>query len=78
MANTQGNRELALKFWQSMDDDDKDAMINRAEQMVEAGRFKIDNGKQVAVLVPTYRKVLTLKKYKEKKYYQTKKILQTV
>ena len=40
MANTQGNRELALKFWQSMDDDDKDAMINRAEQMVEAGRFK--------------------------------------
>ena len=35
MANTQGNRELALKFWQSMDDDDKDAMVNRAEQMVE-------------------------------------------
>mgnify|MGYP003660142552 CR=1 FL=1 len=55
MANTQGNRELALKFWQSMDDDDKDAMINRAEQMVEAGRFKtIEEALQV--LVPTFRK----------------------
>jgi hypothetical protein len=55
MANTQGNRELALKFWQSMDDDDKDAMIARAEQMVEAGRFKsVEEALQV--LVPTFRK----------------------
>ena len=55
MANTQGNRELALKFWQSMDDDDKDAMINRAEQMVEAGRFKTVE-EALQVLVPTYSK----------------------
>ena len=55
MANTQGNRELALKFWQSMDDDDKDAMINRAEQMVEAGRFKTVE-EALQVLVPTFRK----------------------
>ncbi len=55
IANTQGNRELALKFWQSLDDDDKDAMVKRAEQMVEAGRFKtIEEALQV--LVPTYRK----------------------
>ena len=55
MANTQGNRELALKFWQSLDDDDKDAMINRAEQMVEAGRFKTVE-EALQVLVPTFRK----------------------
>jgi hypothetical protein len=55
MSNTQGNRELALKFWQAMDDDDKDAMINRAEQMVEAGRFKTVE-EALQVLVPTFRK----------------------
>ena len=55
MANTQGNRELALKFWQSMDDDDKDAMINRAEQLVDAGRFKTVE-EALQVLVPTFRK----------------------
>jgi len=58
MANTQGNRELALKFWQSMDDDDKDAMVNRAEQMVKAGRFKTveEALHALAILIPTYRK----------------------
>ena len=55
MSNTQGQRELALQFWKSMDDDEKDALINRAEQMVEAGRFKsVEEALQV--LVPTYRK----------------------
>jgi len=58
MANTQGNRELALKFWQSMDDDDKDAMINRAEQMVKADPERFPGGVKDAlkVLLPTYRK----------------------
>jgi hypothetical protein len=55
MANTAGNRELALQFWKSMDDDEKDALINRAEQMVKAGRFdSVEEALQV--LVPTYRK----------------------
>ena len=55
MSNTAGNRELALQFWKSMDDDEKDALINRAEQMVKAGRFgSIEEALQV--LVPTYRK----------------------
>ena len=55
MSNTAGNRELALQFWKSMDDDEKDALINRAEQMVKAGRFKsVEEALQV--LVPTYRK----------------------
>ena len=58
MANTQGNRELALKFWQSMDDDDKDAMINRAEQMVKADPERFPGGVKdaLAILLPTYRK----------------------
>ena len=58
MANTQGNRELALKFWQSLDDDDKDAMINRAEAMVKADPERFPGGVKdaLAVLVPTYRK----------------------
>ena len=55
MSNVAGNRELALQFWKSMDDDEKDALINRAEQMVKAGRFNsIEEALQV--LVPTYRK----------------------
>ena len=55
MTNTQGQRELALQFWKSMDDDEKDALINRAEQMVKAGRFSsVEEALQV--LVPTYRK----------------------
>jgi hypothetical protein len=55
MANTTGQRELALQFWKSMDDDEKDALINRAEQMVKAGRFgSVEEALQV--LVPTYRK----------------------
>ena len=58
MANTQGNRELALKFWQSMDDDDKDAMINRAEAMVKADPERFPGGVKdaLAILIPTYRK----------------------
>jgi hypothetical protein len=58
MANTQGNRELALKFWQSMDDDDKDQMIKRAEAMVEKDPERFPGGVKdaLAVLIPTYRK----------------------
>ena len=55
MSNVAGNRELALQFWKSMDDDEKDALINRAEQMVKAGRFKTVE-EALQVLVPTYRK----------------------
>ena len=55
MANTAGQRDLALQFWKSMDDDEKDALVNRAEQMVKAGRFKTV-AEALQVLVPTYRK----------------------
>jgi len=57
MANTQGNRELALKFWQAMDDDDKDAMIKRAEAMVEADPERFPEVKDaLEVILPTFRK----------------------
>jgi len=54
-SNTEGQRALALQFWKSMDDDEKDALVNRAEQMVKAGRFKTV-AEALQVLVPTYRK----------------------
>ena len=34
------NRALIMSVYKNMSEDDKDAMINRAEQMVKAGRFK--------------------------------------
>ena len=69
MANTQGNRELALKFWQSLDDDDKDAMINRAEAMVKADPERFPGGVKdaLAVLVPTYRKSANPKEIERQK-----------
>jgi hypothetical protein len=69
MANTQGNRELALKFWQSLDDDDKDAMINRAEAMVKADPERFPGGVKdaLAVLVPTYRKSANPKEIQREK-----------
>ena len=66
MANTAGQRELALQFWKSMDDDEKDALINRAEQMVKAGRFdSVEEALQV--LVPTYRKDASPQEIERKK-----------
>ena len=66
MANTAGQRELALQFWKSMDDDEKDALINRAEQMVKAGRFNtIEEALQV--LVRTYRKDASPQEIERKK-----------
>ena len=58
MANTAGQRDLALQFWKSMDDDEKDAMINRAEAMVKADPERFPGGVKDAlkVLLPTYRK----------------------
>ena len=72
MANTAGQRELALQFWKSMDDDEKDALINRAEQMVKAGRFNtIEEALQV--LVPTYRKDASPQEIERKKTLDAEK-----
>ena len=73
MANVAGNRELALQFWKSMDDDEKDALINRAEQMVKAGRFNsIEEALQV--LVPTYRKDASPEEIARKKKLDQEKL----
>ena len=49
------NRALIMATYKNMSEEDKDAMINRAEQMVKAGRFEtIEEALQV--LVPTFRK----------------------
>ena len=72
MANTAGQRELALQFWKSMGDDEKDALINRAEQMVKAGRFNtIEEALQV--LVPTYRKDASPQEIERKKTLDAEK-----
>jgi hypothetical protein len=73
MTNTQGQRELALQFWKSMDDDEKDALINRAEQMVEAGRFKTVE-EALQVLVPTYRKDASPQEIKRKEQLDAEKL----
>ena len=73
MSNTQGQRELALQFWKSMDDDEKDALINRAEQMVKAGRFgSVEEALQV--LVPTYRKDASPEEIERKEKLDTEKL----
>ena len=58
MANVSGQRELALQFWKSMDDNEKDQMIKRAEAMVKADPERFPGGVKDAlkVLLPTYRK----------------------
>ena len=72
MANTAGQRELALQFWKSMDDEEKDALINRAEQMVKAGRFNsVEEALQV--LVPTYRKDASPQEIERKKTLDAEK-----
>ena len=48
-------RDTVMQVFKQLSDDDKDAMINRAEQMVKAGRFKTVE-EALQVLVPTYRK----------------------
>jgi hypothetical protein len=51
----QDRRDLIMATYKNLSEEDKDALINRAEQMVKAGRFEtIEEALQI--LVPTYRK----------------------
>ena len=51
----QENKDLIMAAYKNLSEEDKDALINRAEQMVKAGRFEtIEEALQV--LVPTYSK----------------------
>ena len=51
----QDRRDLIMQTYKNLSDEDKDALINRAEQMVKAGRVKTVE-EALQVLVPTYRK----------------------
>ena len=51
----QDRRDLIMQTYKNLSDEDKDALINRAEQMVKAGRFETIQ-EALQVLVPTYRK----------------------
>jgi len=48
-------RDLIMQTYKNLSEEDKDALINRAEQMVKAGRFETIQ-EALQVLVPTYRK----------------------
>jgi len=48
-------RNTVMEVFKQLSDTDKDALINRAEQMVAAGRFKTVE-EALQVLVPTFRK----------------------
>jgi len=48
-------RNTVMEVFKQLSDTDKDMLINRAEQMVAAGRFKTVE-EALQVLVPTYRK----------------------
>ncbi len=51
----QDRRDLIMQTYKNLSEEDKDALINRAEQMVKAGRFETVE-EALQVLVPTYRK----------------------
>ena len=69
----QDRRDLIMQTYKNLSDEDKDALINRAEQMVEAGRFKtIEEALQV--LVPTYRKDASPEEIERKEKLDTEKL----
>ena len=55
LAEYGNKRDTVMQVFKQLSDEDKDALINRAEQMVKAGWFdSVEEALQV--LVPTYRK----------------------
>ena len=69
----QDRRDLIMQTYKNLSDEDKDALINRAEQMVKAGRFKtIEEALQV--LVPTYRKDASPEEIARKEKLDTEKL----
>mgnify|MGYP003652679673 FL=1 len=69
-----GNRrDNVMQVFKQLSDEDKDAMINRAEQMVAAGRFKTVQ-EALQVLVPTYRKDASPTEIERKEKLDTEKL----
>ena len=66
-------RDTVMEVFKQLSDEDKDAMINRAEQMVAAGRFKTVQ-EALQVLVPTYRKDASPTEIERKEKLDTEKL----
>jgi hypothetical protein len=66
-------RDTVMQVFKQLSDDDKDALINRAEQMVAAGRFKTVQ-EALQVLVPTYRKDASPQEIERKEKLDTEKL----
>ena len=66
-------RNTVMEVFKQLSDEDKDAMINRAEQMVAAGRFKTVQ-EALQVLVPTYRKDASPKEIERKEKLDQEKL----
>ena len=69
----QDRRDLIMQTYKNLSDEDKDALINRAEQMVKAGRFKTVE-EALQVLVPTYRKDASPEEIARKEKLDTEKL----
>ena len=69
----QDRRDLIMQTYKNLSDEDKDALINRAEQMVKAGRFKTVQ-EALQVLVPTYRKDASPKEIERKEKLDQEKL----
>ena len=68
----QDRRDLIMQTYKNLSDEDKDALINRAEQMVKAGRFETVE-EALQVLVPTYRKDASPTEIKRKETLEAQK-----
>jgi len=69
----QDRRDLIMQTYKNLSDEDKDALINRAEQMVKAGRFETVP-EALQVLVPTYRKDASPQEIERKEKLDTEKL----
>ena len=66
-------RNTVMEVFKQLSDEDKDAMISRAEQMVAAGRFKTVQ-EALQVLVPTFRKDASPEEIKRKEKLDQEKL----
>jgi len=69
----QDRRDLIMQTYKNLSEEDKDALINRAEQMVKAGRFETIQ-EALEVLVPTYRKDASPQEIKRKEKLDQEKL----
>ena len=66
-------RNTVMEVFKQLSDTDKDMLINRAEQMVAAGRFKTVE-EALRILVPTYRKDASPEEIKRKEKLDQEKL----